>query len=122
MSAVVRMLDQHVPPGLAPFSQQFLAGCAWLGTYLTLQAARHWELQEDVLEALRERMEALETPPASPLGQALLAADRLAMLQLLGERQLLDPGARLAGESPGALPAALLAHCRQDLRQHFQAA
>jgi hypothetical protein len=68
-------------------------------------------------------MEALETPPASPLGQALLAADRLAMLQLLGEQRLLDPDARLAaGGMPGALPASLLAHCREDLRQHFQAA
>ncbi|PWK87797.1 HDOD domain-containing protein [Fulvimonas soli] len=119
--AVVRLLDQEAPPAAAPYSGPFLAGAMQLGAQLSLRAAEYWELPAGVARALTERAEAA-TPPASPLGRALQAADALAMAQLLAERGRLEPEADLSRLCPDTLNPALLQRCQQDLRRQFREA
>lgn len=118
--AVVRLLDQWMPTVDEPISPGFLAGCARLAARLSLQAAQHWELPDQVIDAMATGQDPA-SPPSSPLGKALAMADLLAMTQLLAEHGRLsgDPDLDQGGAEP--YTPALLARCRQDLRKNFPA-
>jgi HD-like signal output (HDOD) protein len=117
--AMIRLLDQEVPPTLGAFSREFLRSCVRMGNYLTLRAALHWELPANVIEALRERMEALGQPPCSGLGKVLLAADHLAMLQLLSLNDRIGRGTPLVKARVDGLPAPHVERARDDLWRRF---
>jgi len=125
--AIVRLLDQEAPTSpesLSPaFSPAFLAECMRLGVQLSSRAATWWELPAGVIRALAEQAEGTAT--RSPLGKALLCADALAMVQLLGERQLLpeladDDAPDYSHAWPESFKPPVLLRCQQDLRRHFQ--
>jgi HD-like signal output (HDOD) protein len=116
--AIVRLLDQEAPPSLGSFSPVFLAGCMRIGARLSLRAVRHWEMPANVVDALVERVNAPQAP-ASPLGKALACADVLAMVQLLGERGLLDAELDYSATWPPLFPAPVLRRGQQELQRHF---
>jgi HD-like signal output (HDOD) protein len=123
--AMVRLLDQEAPPSSSFLSAPFLADCMRLGARLSLRAAEYWELPAGVVRALAEQAEPPTAAARSPLGKALLCADTLAMLQLLGERQLLpdqpDDSEREYSEAwPEYFNAPVLLRCQQDLQRHFR--
>ena len=118
-SAMIRLLDQEVSPTIGTFSMEFLSSCVRIGNYLTLRAALHWELPANVIEALRERMEARSQPPCSGLGKVLLAADHLAMLQLLSLNSRIERGTPLVKERVDGLPPLHVERAQRDLWRHF---
>ncbi len=117
--AMIRVLDQEIWPTLGVFSRDFLASCATIGNHLTLRAARHWELPVNVIEALRERMEARSQPPRTVLGKTLLASDHLAMIQLLTNHGRIHRGTPLARDRIDGLPALHVDRAQEDLRHRF---
>jgi len=119
--AIVRLLDQEVPPSLGAFSPVFLAGCMRIGARLSLRAVRHWDMPANVIEALVERVNAPQAPLSS-LGKALACADPLAMVQLLIERELLDADWDYSGTWPSCFPTPVMLRGQQDLRRQFMPA
>ena len=119
--AIVRLLDQEVPPQLGTYSPAFLADCMQLGTRLSLRAAEHWQLPDNVVRALGERIDAAASP-LSQLGKSLRCANALAMVQLLGERALLDAELDCSMGWPECFSSPVLLRCQQDLRRQFRAA
>lgn len=122
--AIVRLLDQEAPTWPEPFSPAFLAEFMRLGVRLSSRAAAWWELPAGVTRALAEQVEPPNAASRSPLGNALLCADALAMVQLLGERQLLPEHADgdepdYSNAWPDRFRPAVLLRCQQDLRRHF---
>ncbi|HEX5304937.1 MAG TPA: HDOD domain-containing protein [Dyella sp.] len=117
--AVVRVLDQEAPMELGPLTSHFLAACAQMAAQLSLRAARHWNLPNNVLNALEERT-VPGVPPESALGRALLCADTLAMAQVLGEHALAAPDADLSTAWPEFFTPAMIERCQQDLRRQFR--
>lgn len=114
--AVIRLLESVMPVHEAPVSDAFLTGCSQLAARLTVQAAQHWDLPAPVIVAVEE-MQPCDDPPDSTLGKVLAVADVLAMEQLLGENGCLARSVEV--DCGNLLPAALVARCRRDLRQHF---
>lgn len=114
--AVVRLLDQWMPAEFPAPSSGFIASCAQLAARLSLQAAQHWELPPQVIEALKECQ---DPPPSSSLGRALTSADLLAMAQLLGAHGRLAPDLDLSNSWPDTFGPVLLTRCQQDLRRQF---
>lgn len=120
--AVVRLLDQLKPAGdTEPPSPGFLASCSSLAARLSLQVAQHWELPHRVIDAMTE-CQAPAAPAASPLGNALSAANLLAMAQLLIEHERLADNPDLSQSWPGVFAPPLIARCQQDLRRSFASA
>ena len=118
LGAMIRVLDQEALPTLGAFSKTFLSSCVKMGSHLTLRAAQHWELPPNVIDALRERMDARSKPPFTVLGKALLAGDHLAMVQLLVENHQVERGTPLAEDRVEGFPAVQVDRARQDLRRH----
>ena len=118
--AMIRVLDQESWPTLGVFSRGFLISCVKMGNHLTLRAAQHWELPANVIEALRERMEARSQPPGSVLGKALLAGDHLAMVQLLSANGRIKRGTPLAKDRIDGLPTLQVERAWEDLRRRFE--
>lgn len=117
--AVVRLLDPVQPAADGEsLSSGFLAGCAGLAARLSLQVAQHWELPPRVIDALAERL-APAMPAASPLGNALVVADLLAMARLLAEHKQLADEPDLSQGWPEVFVPSLVARCQQDLQRHF---
>jgi HD-like signal output (HDOD) protein len=122
VGAMVRVLDQEAPPTLGVFSRSFLTGYIHLANHLTLRAARHWELPPNVIEALRERLEVRARAPVTELGNALLAADHLAMIQLLVDNYVIDRGTPPSAQRVDRLPQVLLERAQLELRRVFRQA
>lgn len=120
VGAMIRVLDQEVPPTFGPFSRPFLAACMQLAGHLTLRAARHWELPAPVIEALRERSDVRSKGPVSDLGNVLAAADYLAMIQMLEDHQQIDQGLVVAPVRTDRLPDMVVNRALQDLRRNFR--
>jgi HD-like signal output (HDOD) protein len=120
VGAMVRVLDQEAPPTLGVFSRNFLTAYVSMANHLTLRAARHWELPPNVIEALRERLEARSKAPVTELGNALLAADHLAMIQMLAENHVIDRGTPPAAVRADRLPDVLVDRAQQELRRVFR--
>jgi HD-like signal output (HDOD) protein len=120
VGAMVRVLDQEAPPTLGVFSRQFLTHYVSMANHLTLRAARHWELPPNVIEALRERLEARSKAPVTELGNALLAADHLAMIQMLADNHVIDRNTPPAESRADRLPGVLVERAQQELRRVFR--
>jgi HD-like signal output (HDOD) protein len=120
VGAMVRVLDQEAPPTLGVFSRSFLMHYVSMANHLTLRAARHWELPPNVIEALRERLESRAKAPVTELGNALLAADHLSMIQMLADNHVIDRGTPPAPVRVDRLPDVLLDRAQQELRRVFR--
>lgn len=120
VGAMIRVLDQEAPPTLGVFSRSFLNGYVHLANHLTLRAAKHWELPPNVVEALRERLEVRSRAPVTELGNALLAADHLAMIQTLAENHVIDRATPPAPQRTDRLPDVLVDRAQQELRRAFR--
>jgi HD-like signal output (HDOD) protein len=120
VGAMVRVLDQEAPPTLGVFSRNFLTHYVSMANHLTLRAARHWELPPNVIEALRERLEARSKVPVTELGNALLAADHLAMIQMLADNHVIDRSTPPAEIRADRLPGVLVDRAQQELRRVFR--
>ena len=120
VGAMVRVLDQEAPPTLGVFSRSFLTSYVSMANHLTLRAARHWELPPNVVEALRERLEVRSKAPVTELGNALLAADHLAMIQMLAENHVIDRATPPAQVRADRLPDVLVDRAQQELRRVFR--
>jgi HD-like signal output (HDOD) protein len=120
VGAMVRVLDQEAPPTLGVFSRSFLMAYVSMASHLTLRAARHWELPPNVIEALRERLEVRSRAPVTELGNALLAADHLAMIQMLAENHVIDRATPPAQNRMDRLPDVLVDRAQQELRRVFR--
>jgi len=92
----------------------------YLANHLSLRAARHWELPPNVIEALRERLDVRARAPATELGNALLAADHLAMIQMLAENHVIDRATPPATSRADRLPDVLVERAQQELRRTFR--
>jgi hypothetical protein len=120
VGAMIRVLDQEAPPTLGVFSRSFLTSYMHLANHLTLRAARHWELPPNVIEALRERLDVRGKAPVTELGNALLAADHLAMIQLLADNHVIDRATPPAPVRADKLPDVLVDRAQQELRRVFR--
>jgi HD-like signal output (HDOD) protein len=120
VGAMIRVLDQEAPPTLGVFSRRFLASYVSMANHLTLRAARHWELPPNVIEALRERLDVKSKSPVTELGNALLAADHLAMIQMLAENHVIDRSTPPAQGRGDRLPDVLVDRALQELRRTFR--
>jgi HD-like signal output (HDOD) protein len=120
VGAMVRVLDQEAPPTLGVFSRHFLHHYVSMAHHLSLRAARHWELPPNVIEALRERLEVRSKSPVTELGNALLAADHLAMIHVLAENHVIDRATPPAPQRTDRLPDVLVDRAQQELRRVFR--
>jgi HD-like signal output (HDOD) protein len=120
VGAMIRVLDQEAPPTLGVFSRSFLATYRKMANHLTLRAAKHWQLPPNVIEALRERMDVRIKPTVTELGNALLAADHLAMIQMLAENHVIERSTPPAQNRADGLPEALLDRAQQELQRSFR--
>lgn len=121
VGAMVRVLDQEAPPTLGVFSRAFLMSYIHLANHITLRAARHWELPPNVIEALRERLEIRSKAAVTELGNALLAADHLAMIQMLADNHVIDRATPPAQNRLDRLPDVLVDRAQQEVRRVFRA-
>lgn len=121
VGAMIRVLDQEAPPTLGVFSRAFLMSYVHMANHLTLRAARHWQLPPNVIEALRERLEIRSKPAVTELGNALLAADHLAMIQMLADSHVIDRATPPAQNRADRLPDVLVQRAQQELRRVFRA-
>lgn len=120
VGAMIRVLDQEAPPTLGVFSRAFLLNFVHLANHLTLRAAKHWELPPNVIVALRERLEVRGKAPVTELGNALLAADHLAMIQMLADNHVIDRATPPASVRSDRLPEVLVERAQAELRRVFR--
>jgi hypothetical protein len=120
VGAMIRVLDQEAPPTLGVFSRAFLLNFVHLANHLTLRAGKHWELPPNVIVALRERLEVRGKAPVTELGNALLAADHLAMIQMLADNHVIDRATPPAPVRSDRLPEVLVERAQQELRRVFR--
>lgn len=104
------------------FSQPFVAALAQQIERLSLHAARHWNFPSRVVQALAERADPTDAGARTPLGRALLAASRVAMLDVLIEQGLAEPDAVLMAVPGQPFTQAQLAECGEALRAETLAA
>lgn|GEM_PF-262174 len=108
----VEARDDHAQP----FSRPFVAALAQQIERLSLHAARHWNFPSRVVQALVERADPTDAGARTPLGRALLAASRVAMLDVLIEQGLADPDAVVLAQPGEPFSQAQLAACSGALR------
>jgi HD-like signal output (HDOD) protein len=120
VGAMIRVLDQEAPSTLGVFSREFLGSFVRMANHLTLRAAKHWELPLPVIDALREQLDLRVKPPVSELGNALAAADHVAMVQMLEDNHVIERGMTAARGRVDKLPDVLVDRALQDLRRGFR--
>ncbi|MET0254830.1 MAG: HDOD domain-containing protein [Luteibacter sp.] len=113
--AILAELDRHtdVPPA---YSRPFVAALAQQMERLSLHAARHWEFPSRVVQALAERADPADAGARTPLGRALLAASRVAMLDVLVEQGVADADAVLLAVPGQSFSQAQLVECQETVR------
>lgn len=99
------------------YSQAFVAAAGLQAERIALHAARQWGLPPRVLQALAERADPADGGLRTPLGRALLAASRIAMLDVLIEHGLAEPGSVLKATPSQGIGQARLIACRSQLRR-----
>ena len=97
-------------------SRPFVAALARQGERLALHAARQWELPPRVVQALTERADPADGGVRTPLGRAVLAGTRVAMLDVLIEQGLAEPDAVLLATASQGIAQSTLIACREQLR------
>ncbi|HEY4092733.1 MAG TPA: HDOD domain-containing protein [Luteibacter sp.] len=112
------LMELDASSGLAQdnLSRPFIAAIGQQIERLSLHAARQWQFPSRVVQALAERADPADAGARTPLGRALLASSRIAMLDVLVEHGLADPeSVLLATPAQGFSQDRLLA-ARDDLR------
>jgi HD-like signal output (HDOD) protein len=113
--AILAELEKHGPAAPA-CSRRFVAALAQQMERLSLHAARHWDFPSRVVQALAERADPADAGARTPLGRALLAASRVAMLDVLVEHGLADADAVLAAGPDPTFTQAQLSACQEVVR------
>ena len=114
--AILREVER-LPDGTAlTFSRPFVAALGQQIERLSLHAARHWEFPSRVVQALAERADPTDAGARTPLGRALLASSRVAMLDVLAERGAADVDAVLMATPAQGFSQERLVAARDDLR------
>jgi HD-like signal output (HDOD) protein len=116
--AVVRMLDQRHYLEEEAHSARFIQAFAQLSRRVAVTTARHWDFPDRVIQALTERA-GHEGQQYSPLGRALRVADRLAMLDMLTDRQLAEGDAVLADADAHGYTSEQMLAVRGQLQRAF---
>ena len=118
---LLKEIEAHDDSSL-PFSQPFVAALAQQIERLSLHAARHWNFPSRVVQALAERADPSDAGARTPLGRALLAASRIAMLDVLIEQGLAEPDAVLMAVPGQPFTQGQLTACSEALRAETVAA
>jgi HD-like signal output (HDOD) protein len=98
-------------------SRAFISGVAQQVERLTLHAARQWEFPSRVVQALAERADPADAGAHTPLGRALAAAVRVAMLEVLVAQAAAPAEAVLRPSPLHGFSQERLAACRDYLRE-----
>ena len=114
--AILREVERVPEPTALPFSRPFVAALGQQIERLSLHAARHWNFPSRVVQALAERADPADAGARTPLGRALLAASRVAMLDVLVAHGKADPEATLLATPAQGFSQERLLACRDDLR------
>lgn len=114
--AILREVERVPDPTALAFSRPFVAALGQQIERLSLHAARHWNFPSRVVQALAERADPADAGARTPLGRALLAASRVAMLDVLVERGAADAEAVLLATPAQGFSQERLLACRDDLR------
>jgi HD-like signal output (HDOD) protein len=109
-------LEEQNDTRATAFSRPLVAALAQQIERLSLHAARHWAFPSRVVQALAERADPADAGARTPLGRALLAASRVAMLDVLIEQGLADPDSALLASPGQTFSQAQLIACRDALR------
>jgi HD-like signal output (HDOD) protein len=114
--AILREVERLPDAATLTFSRPFIAALAQQIERLSLHAARHWNFPSRVVQALAERADPADAGARTPLGRALLASSRVAMLDVLADRGGAEADAVLLATPVQGFSQELLLACRDDLR------
>nr|WP_275690428.1 HDOD domain-containing protein [Luteibacter yeojuensis] len=114
--AILREVARMPEADALAFSRPFVAALGQQIERLSLHAARHWNFPSRVVQALAERADPADAGARTPLGRALLASSRAAMLDVLVERGAADAEAVLQATPMQGFSQEKLLACRDDLR------
>ncbi|HEY4294000.1 HDOD domain-containing protein [Luteibacter sp.] len=114
--AILREVERAPDSAALAFSRLFVGALRQQIERLSLHAARHWNFPSRVVQALAERADPADAGARTPLGRALLASSRMAMLDVLVERGAADADAVLLATPAQGFSQARLLACRDDLR------
>jgi HD-like signal output (HDOD) protein len=97
-------------------SRPFVAAIGQQVERLSLHAARYWEFPSRVVQALAERADPADAGARTPLGRALLAASRVAMLDVLVAQGLAEPDSVLLATAAQGFSQDRLQAAHDDLK------
>ncbi|MBB3228329.1 HD-like signal output (HDOD) protein [Luteibacter sp. Sphag1AF] len=117
--AAMVAMDTHSDMGALPASRAFVAAFGQQVERLSLHAARHWAFPARVVQALAERADPTDAGAKTPLGRSLLAASRLAMLDVLVEHGAAEPENTLLAVPEQRIADEQLKRAQEDLRRAF---
>jgi HD-like signal output (HDOD) protein len=109
MIAALRVLDQDYRSPVAPGSPGFHAALTEVTARLSARIAGLWDFPAEVIEALEQRARLAPPPAEGSLAQALITADQLGKLQLLGAPP----------DAPAPVLTASEERCWQELQRAF---
>ncbi|WP_426287791.1 HDOD domain-containing protein [Luteibacter sp. E-22] len=119
--AILREIERLPDAASIAFSRPFVAALAQQVERLSLHAARHWNFPLRVVQALAERADPADAGARTPLGRALLAASRVAMLDVLAEHGVAEADAVLLATPAQGFSQELLLAARDDLHASMTA-
>lgn len=113
--AIIAELEKH-GEAVPQYSRPFIAALAQQMERLALHAARHWEFPSRVVQALSERADPADAGARTPLGRALIAASRVAMVDVLVDQGGADADAVLLAVPGQSFTQAQLIDCQEAMR------
>lgn len=115
--AILREVLREPDTAALAYSRPFVAALGQQIERLSLHAARHWSFPSRVVQALAERADPADAGARTPLGRALLAASRVAMLDVLVERGAAEPDAMVLAQPNLGFSQERLVAAREDLHR-----
>jgi len=115
--AILREVARESDAAALAYSRPFVAALGQQIERLSLHAARHWSFPSRVVQALAERADPADAGARTPLGRALLAASRVAMLDVLVERGAAEPDAMVLAHPGLGFSQERLVASRNDLHR-----
>lgn len=119
--AILREVERLPDAASIAFSRPFVAALSQQVERLSLHAARHWNFPLRVVQALAERADPTDAGARTPLGRALLAASRVAMLDVLTDHGVAEADAVLLATPAQGFSQELLVAARDDLHASMTA-
>lgn len=113
--AILAELEKH-GDAVPQYSRSFTAALAQQMERLSLHAARHWEFPSRVVQALAERADPADAGARTPLGRALIAASRIAMVDVLIDQGGAEADAVLLAVPGQSFTQAQLTECQEAMR------